>query len=227
MRLVLFDIDGTLIHTGGVGKRALSRALDEVLGVLGSLDKVALSGRTDPSLIRDACAACGVPFHVEILESVLERYLLYLEEGIAQAPHRERWLLPGVEALLPSLEGEVPLGLATGNVEAGARLKLGAVNLERFFPVGGFGSDAEDRARLVARGFEKASFHYGVSFSEVVIVGDTPLDIAAARANRFLSVGVASGVFTAESLYEAGADAVLGSLSEARAKETILSVKAR
>jgi phosphoglycolate phosphatase len=224
MRLFLFDIDGTLVHTGGVGKRALERALAEHFGVAGALAEISLSGRTDPGILRLACAALSRPFDEAALTGVLSRYVGYLEAEIARAADRGRWLLGGARALCESLSKKARLGLATGNVEAGARLKLGAVELNHLFPVGGFGSDAEDRAALCRAGAEKARRHYGEDFDAVVVVGDTPLDIQAAAANGFLAVGVCTGTYREEALVGAGASAVLRSLDEPGAEELLLTV---
>lgn len=222
MRLLLFDIDGTLVHTQGCGKRSLSKALDELLGVQGALDQIALSGRTDYSLVREVFTSQNKPFSRALADQILERYATYLAQELFQIQERSHWILPGVRDILPKLEGKACLGLATGNVEQGARLKLQAVGIDGFFPVGGFGSDAEERAALVLAGAQKARRFYQKPFPEVLVIGDTPLDIYAAKENSFLAIGVASGVYNEQSLQDAGADVVLRSLQEEGVLEALL-----
>jgi phosphoglycolate phosphatase len=214
MRLLLFDIDGTLVHTGGNGKRALNRACFEVLGITGALDTIPLSGRTDFSLLREVLVANGLEQDLKTMREILALYCLHLAQEISLEPAREKWVLPNVRPLLTQLEPLSRLGVATGNIESGARLKLQAVELEGFFPVGGFGSDAEARASLVLAGAKKARYLYQEPLQEVAVIGDTPLDIFAAKDNGFLAIGVATGIYSFEQLQAAGADRVLRSFED-------------
>jgi phosphoglycolate phosphatase len=222
MRLLLFDIDGTLVHTGGSGKRALNRAIEDATGVIGALDSISLSGRTDPSLLREVFATHNVAEVDGLQHKIFSAYCLYLAQEIAQEKARERWILPAVRELLNEVELVARLGVATGNIEHGARLKLQSVELEGFFPTGGFGSDAEDRAALVNAGALKARRFYREPLDEVVVIGDTPLDIYAAKANGFRAVGVATGIYSPEELQSAGADRVLASFEEQSTLEALL-----
>jgi phosphoglycolate phosphatase len=222
MRLLLFDIDGTLVHTGGSGKRALNRACREVLGISGALDHIALSGRTDFSLLREVFASHRVEAPPNTMHEILARYCLHLAQEIAAEPAREKWVLPNVRTLLTQVEPLSRLGVATGNIEDGARLKLQAVELEGFFPVGGFGSDAEERAALVLAGAKKARYLYQEPLEEVAVIGDTPLDISAAKAHGFLAIGVATGTYSVEQLQQAGADRVLRSFEDSGVLDVLL-----
>jgi phosphoglycolate phosphatase len=223
MRLLLFDIDGTLVNTGGSGKRALNRACFEVLGITGALDTIPLSGRTDFSLLREVLTANGLEVLPKTMQEILTQYCLHLAQEISIEPAREKWVLPNVRPLLTQLEPLSRLGVATGNIEDGARLKLQAVELEGFFPVGGFGSDAEERSALVLAGAQKARYFYQEPLEEVAVIGDTPLDIFAAKAHGFLAIGVATGTYSVEQLQQAGADRVLRSFEAINVLEVLLA----
>jgi phosphoglycolate phosphatase-like HAD superfamily hydrolase len=218
MRILLFDIDGTLLQSQGSGKRALARAIDEDLGVQGAAERLHLSGRTDFSVLREVFLSYGIDYEIARAERVLERYLSFLADDIAQQGDCRRWALPGARPLLERLRGLEGLAVATGNVEAGARHKLRAALLDDFFPVGGFGSDHEERPALVRIGAERAKQFYGVQDADVWVIGDTPLDIDAARKNGFLSVGVATGMHPRAELVASGATVVLDSLADSEAE---------
>jgi phosphoglycolate phosphatase len=229
LRLLLFDIDGTLVHTWGSGKRALNRAIEEFTGIVGALDQISLSGRTDHSLLREVFARNNIAHDLalhqpipDLYRNIFETYCLYLAQEIAKERERDKWLLPAVRPLLTQLEDISRLGVATGNIEQGARLKLQSVEIEGFFPVGGFGSDAEDRAALVQAGAVKARRFYREPLEEVAVIGDTPLDILAAKANGFLAIGVATGIYSYEELCAAGADRVLRSFEDKDVLDALL-----
>lgn len=224
MKILLFDIDGTLVHTRGTGKRALAEAIDARLQVQGAGERLRLSGRTDPSILREIFASYDLPFDDARAQDILDDYLDRFAAEIAQAGDLSSWELPGARRLLASLEGVAALAVATGNVERGARLKLEAVGLDHFFPVGGFGSDHEERPALVRIGAERAASHYRIDPAGVVVIGDTPLDIEAARRNGYHAVGVATGVFSRDDLVESGADAVLDSLDDPSARALLLGL---
>ena len=215
----LFDIDGTLIRTGGAGLAALERAAAELLAVVGAMDGISAAGATDPFLVeeifRRGVGRTPAPADVE---AFLERYLSHLPELLAESGRYR--VLPGVAAVLDVLEARgAAVGLATGNVERGAQIKLAYGDLWRRFRFGGFGSDARERARVVERAIERAERHAGRSFDrrrEVVVIGDTPKDVAAAHACGVPAIGVATGpaAFTTEILRAAGADWVMETLEE-------------
>lgn len=194
-RLVLFDVDGTLVR-GGPAKDAFQVALVETFGTAGSIENHEFSGKTDPQIARELLNAAGWP-DPDIDALLPSLWGRYLEEMERRLPERPMELLPGVRRLLDALEGldQVGLGLLTGNIAPGARLKLGSVGLSERFPVGGFGSDDEIRNRLPAVALKRARKHWGVEFpaDAVVVVGDTPRDVACGRAGGHRTVAVATG----------------------------------
>jgi phosphoglycolate phosphatase-like HAD superfamily hydrolase len=215
--LLLFDIDGTLISTGGAGVRALDRACEEVLSVQQSMDGILPHGKTDPAIIREILAArCPERQMVDCAGHILDAYLTFLVEEVRQAPSYR--ILPGIESFLEihaPLPG-VALGLATGNAEMGARIKLERGNLNRFFPFGGFGSDSENRTALVRLAAERGAQRCQISLipSDVFVIGDTPRDIAAGREAGFRTVGVATSSYSREALQAAGADLAMKNFDE-------------
>ena len=212
-RLVLFDVDGTLVSTGGSGKRAFDTAFRDRFGrtiLEGPANAVAFAGRTDPSILDDLIDAVGVSVEVwkREREAFLTTYFKALERDLAAAP-------PGadtvgrVEVLLERLDrvAEVHLGLLTGNFERGARLKLGPFDLNRYFATGGFGSDHRDRRHVASISARRTAEHAGVTVKpeQVVVVGDTVHDIDCARANGYRSIAIAGSSTGAAPLCEAGA----------------------
>lgn len=219
-KLVLFDVDGTLVLTGGAGMQALNRVIADALGVSGGLDGIPLAGRTDRAIITDVLARHHR--HDLLDDRVLQRfcadYFRYLEEEMARDLPGKR-VLPGVGPLLDALavRPDVELALLTGNLEEGARLKLAYFDLWRHFPWGAFGGDDVDRnallpvalARARERGFEPRP-------EDVFVVGDTPHDVACARSGGARAIAVATGPYPVEALTATGADLVLPDLSDAR-----------
>ncbi|MGH7564590.1 MAG: HAD family hydrolase [Gemmatimonadota bacterium] len=216
--MILFDIDGTLLHAGGAPRRAFRRALVECFGTEGAAASDDFSGKTDPQIAYELMTEEGFEDgHIaERIAGVCEHYL----QGLATELEREtrHRLFPGVAELLRRLAADprVVLGLVTGNVEEGARLKLAHFGLWELFPVGAFGSDDRVRDRLPPIAVERAKRRTGRAFEgeEVVIVGDTPADIRCARASGALAVAVATGIPSRETLIVAEPDILLGSLEE-------------
>ncbi len=213
--LVLFDIDGTLV-AGGPAKGAFHHALLEVYGKAGPIDTHEFSGKTDPQIARELLRLDGLP-DPDIDGGLQRLWEVYLGELEARLPSHPMSILPGVEALVEALgaQKDVAVGLVTGNIVGGARLKLGSAGLP-VWPVGGFGSDHEFRNELPGIAVRRAAEAWGVSFpgDRVVIVGDTPRDVECGRHHGTRTVGVATGNFTAGALAEAGADLVLESFQE-------------
>jgi phosphoglycolate phosphatase len=213
---LLFDIDGTLISTGGAGAASWRLAFDELYGIPADIGKFTDAGMTDSQVARRTFeAVIGHSPSRKELSVLLERRLNHLYETVADSTGYR--VLPGVEKLLPGLlERGYLLGLVTGNGEAAAHIKLHRARLNRFFSFGGYGSDSDDRSELTKRALERAALVFGepIQPNQCLAVGDTPLDVTAAHGAGIECVGVASGHFTVEQLREARADYVLGSLEE-------------
>jgi phosphoglycolate phosphatase-like HAD superfamily hydrolase len=208
--LVLFDIDGTLCLSGGAGARALERALQELMNVNDGLSGIVLDGATDPAIMRAIFAAQQLDFDPTLSERVLGRYLELLPDELA-AGNGYR-LMPGVAELLTQMSArEIPMGLCTGNLVAGAQAKLHRGGIwAPFAPPhfgGGFGSDAEARSEIVRVAIARAEAYLGQSLrpDDVLIVGDTPRDVAAALQIGVPCLGVATGRTSDAQLLEAGA----------------------
>ena len=216
--LVLFDIDGTLLHSAGVGRAAITSAMVAVYGTPGPIDELPFDGMTDPQIVRTLLRAAGLP-DAEITEGLAglwTEYTARLGDEIAERRAQMR-PAPGVPELLDVLEeGGATLGLVTGNIEAGAEGKLSAVGLWGRFPFGAFGCDDADRNALPPIALERAFRHTGRRYasSRAWVVGDTPHDIACARASELPVLAVATGRFSVDDLRRAGADAALPSLSD-------------
>jgi len=213
---VLFDIDGTLITTGGAGAVAWRLAFEELYGIPADIGRFSDAGMTDPEVARLTFAnVIGHEPSAQELARLMAVRLEYLPDAVAESNGYR--VLAGVESLLPRLADDgYLLGLTTGGVEAAARFKLARGRLNRYFAFGGYGSDSTDRTELTKRAIQRAAVLYErtVASSKCVVVGDTPLDIAAAHGAGAIALGVASGHFSAEQLQDAGADYVLTSLEE-------------
>lgn len=220
-RLVLFDVDGTLINTGGAGSRSVRQALLQVYGRTGPIDGYDFHGRTDPQIVRELMRRAGLEDD-RIDRGLEELWAVYLERLEAELERAERppQVLPGVTDLLDALHEKRDdlVALLTGNIEAGAALKLGAANLWHRFDFGAYGSDHERRDRLPAIAVERARHATGLEFSgrNVVIVGDTPFDVHCGRELGVWAVAVATGKHSPAELDSAGADVVLENLVDTR-----------
>lgn len=223
--LVLFDIDGTLVE-GGPAKGAFHQALLEVYGTAGPIENHEFSGKTDPQIARELLRLAGLEDGVidTGLHALWSAYLHELEVRLPSAPMT---VLPGVVPLVHALEAEsdVALGLVTGNIVGGARLKLGSSGLPAW-EVGGFGSDHEIRNHLPGIALQRALATWGVTFpgEQVVVVGDTPRDVECGRFHGTRTVAVATGRYDAGTLAAAGADQVLGDFRDLdRTMEALLA----
>lgn len=217
-RLILFDIDGTLLTAGGAPRRAFRRALIDHFGTNGDEARTDFSGKTDPQIVYEIMRRAG--FDDERIDArmagLFEHYLEGLERELPQdASHR---LHPGAAEIVEVLAADprVLLGLVTGNVERGAKLKLERFDLWRHFPVGAFGSDDPDRDRLPQIALDRARRLTGhpLTGADAVVIGDSPADIRCARVVGAMAVAVASGSPGRAELAAAGPDLLLDSLEE-------------
>lgn len=219
-RLVLFDIDGTLLSAQGAPRRAFHRALFDVYGTTGPIDAHTFDGKTDPQIARELLVLAGLTdAAVDVgLPKLWSIYLRELARELA-LPDQRTLVYTGVRELLKALESlqqEIVLGLLTGNIQPGAALKLESARITNGFRVGAFGSDHERRDQLPAVAVERARELTGVHFREreVVIIGDTPSDVTCGRSLAVRAIGVATGRHDAASLEAAGADHVFADLSD-------------
>jgi phosphoglycolate phosphatase len=214
--LILFDIDGTLVLTGGAGGRAMSFAFQEIFGIHNALSGITMAGRTDAWILADALTAHKIPSDPAALVRFRDTYLRHLAIELDK-PGARKGLMPGVRELLDALQrrDDVYLALLTGNYEEGARIKLEYFDLWRYFPCGAFGDDAPQRDGLVSKALERIAASGGPSFSaaDAVVIGDTPLDVACATFCGARSIAVATGSHTIEQLRAAGAAVVFQDLS--------------
>ena len=215
MKLILFDIDGTMLRTNGVGRRSIEKVLTEYLGRRVDTDPVSFSGKTDPQILREIFAHNGTEIDDADLAEVLAAYT---EEMHSQLAPETVTLLDGVPDLIEHLlpMPDVHLALLTGNLEPLAFKKLAAVGLDHHFSYGAFGSDHADRPMLPAIAIERAHAHTGHRFdgADVIIVGDTEHDIRCGNGVGAFSVAVATGHFTRDHLAQFEPDVLLDDLTD-------------
>lgn len=215
MKLILFDIDGTLISAGGAGIRSLNKAFEEVLGIKDAFKNFEMAGKTDVQIIKEGLILKGIEPSTHLINDLIGSYLKNLSIEIN---NNSKHLKPGVKEFIEFIHYELkyPMGLLTGNLEKGARIKLEPFGLNYFFPIGAFGSDHEDRNQLlpiaVRRFFER--FNNSIDFHQCVVIGDTPRDVACAKPYGAKVVAVATGPYSIEQLRTTDADIVVETLSE-------------
>jgi len=218
-KLVLFDIDGTLLHTHGAGRRAIHAAIHSEIGALAAESRVRFDGKTDPQIVRELLdeIAHADRDNAERIAAVCRRYVELLAVEL-QAGTCRTTVYPGILDLLDRLEArnDAVLGLLTGNVASGAQLKLAAAGIrpERF-TIGAFGSDHHDRAQLppIAAARAEALMARVPTGAEIVIIGDTPADMTCGRSVGARAIGVATGAYARSDLTAAGAFATFDDLS--------------
>jgi phosphoglycolate phosphatase-like HAD superfamily hydrolase len=208
------------VNTGGAGLRALDRACQKLFHIDHAMEGVSPHGKTDPAIVREILRVRfgnASPSVAEI-ETVLEAYLSFLRDEVRLSPTYR--VLPGILSLLDELVAreDTVVGLATGNIEVGGRVKLERGDLNRYFKFGGFGSDSEDRTELVRAAAQRAGGKNGVVFTpaNVFVIGDTPLDIDAGKRAGFKTVGVATGSYSLENLLDSGATFAITDLERDR-----------
>ncbi|WP_420264503.1 HAD family hydrolase [Candidatus Magnetominusculus dajiuhuensis] len=215
-KLILFDIDGTLMDAGGAGGKSLSDAFYELFSIKDAFRNIRFDGKTDLRIFKE-----GLKYHKltdgnGVIASIREQYLSRLRLEICTD---KKHIKPGITALIEGLRGKNRIGLLTGNLRAGAEIKLSSVGLWQHFGGGAFGDAHEDRNRLLPIAVEDFYKNTGVrfSFSQCVIIGDTPKDVDVGKTHGAFTIAVATGPYTVGELAEAGADAVFNDLSDTNA----------
>ncbi|HLJ54609.1 MAG TPA: HAD hydrolase-like protein, partial [Chthonomonadaceae bacterium] len=217
-RLILFDIDGTLVLTGRAGLRAMNRSCEETVGHSTALTGVTVAGRTDWIILHEALANHGLSLDAVLLEKLRGLYVSHLAEEILLPGEGVKDVMPGVRELLEQLQrrSDVALGLLTGNFEEGARIKLQYFDLWKYFRIGAFGGDSADRNELVPVALRRARDRGmgDIPVSRVFVVGDTPHDVACAHAVGAVAIAVATGGYSVDRLRATGAEYVFADLSD-------------
>jgi len=214
-RFILFDIDHTLIYSGGAGIVALNRTLHDLSGIANGFDGITCAGKTDVQILKEAMNKHGLGAADGAVQQFMRRYVSHLSAAMDEISGHVK---PGVMELLEALSraNGYWLGLLTGNIEDGARIKLGRFGLNDYFSVGAYGSDSEDRNLLLPIAVQRLSEAHRVklAYADCVVIGDTPLDVTCAKIHGALSLAVATGPYSMEALNQAGAALVLPDLSD-------------
>lgn len=214
-KLILFDIDGTLVDTGRAGSRSLDIIFHEYFSIKNAFEKINMAGKTDIQIIKEGLSKHNLPSERRIINDLIELYLQTLSREIN---NNNRRIMPGVREVLELLNyfnDFFALGLLTGNIQRGARIKLEAFDLNKYFPFGAFGSDDEDRNKLLPHAIKRFEeiCRKKVDYKDCLIIGDTPRDIHCSKPYGAYCIAVATGPYSAVNLREAGADAVMDDLS--------------
>ena len=223
MKFILFDIDGTILDSGGAGTRAMDTAFLELFLVRDAFQTISMAGKTDMQILREGFDLHAIDRSNGVIPEFYRIYVRYLKENMKSSGGHVK---PGIREALRELQAqkEFILGLLTGNIEEGARIKLDFFGLNDYFNIGAFGNDDEDRDRLLPVAVDKLSkmnsLH--VNFRDCIVIGDTPRDISCSKPYGAFSVAVATGPYSAATLSEAGADIVLNDLSNTEAFMSIL-----
>ena len=214
--MALFDIDGTLLHAKGAGKRALEQAIETHFGIKDGLAEVRLDGKTDPQIIQEALAQHQYSDEELLTPAFREMYRNNLADELAQCQHFS--VLPGVCRLLKALseDDDFEVGIATGNMQEGATLKLEKAGLESYFSFGGYGCDSADRTKVIQAAILRGRQLISVAVREIFVIGDTLRDVIHGKEAGARVIAVATGSYDVEELGRCGADLVLQSLDPAR-----------
>lgn len=215
-KLVLFDIDGTLIDPGEAGRMSVSKVFYEMFLIRDAFAEIRMAGKTDIQIIKEAMSAHRLPSGDGLIPTILSKYLGQLKIEIK---NNRASLKPGVVELLSELKTKDNrwLGLLTGNIQQGARIKLDAFGLNHYFPLGAFGDDSEDRNKLLPIAVERfrSMTDIDIQYKDCIVIGDTPMDVQCSKAFGATSIAVSTGTYSYESLLETEADYVLKDLSHA------------
>jgi phosphoglycolate phosphatase-like HAD superfamily hydrolase len=219
VRVLLFDIDGTLLFSGGAGKRAMTMAFREVFGVDDGFAGISMSGKTDTQILREALAKWGRELDAGLAERFRRRYFEYLRVTMNDSTPGKR-LVPGVSELLRELDRRTDalVGLLTGNWRESAYIKLAYFGLDGYFRFGAFADDSEDRNALVPFAIQRASELAGhpLSPEDTWVIGDTPRDVECGLAHGTRVLGVAASEYGEETLLAAGATHVVKDFRDPR-----------
>ncbi len=211
--LLLFDIDGTLLESGEAGTRALNKAFEELFSIPDAFKEIKMAGKTDIQIIKEALKIHGINNNDGALSALIQRYVVILKREINNPRKR---LKPGVKNFLELTSSkELLTGLLTGNLRAGAEIKLQAFQLNKYFIDGAFGSDHEDRNQLLPIAIERFRKRgYPVRPEQCVIIGDTPRDVECAKVHGAKCIAVSTGPYSFEELSHTDADLVIKTLEE-------------
>ncbi|MCG6552469.1 MAG: haloacid dehalogenase-like hydrolase [Candidatus Magnetominusculus sp. LBB02] len=216
MKLVLFDIDGTLMDAGGAGGRSLRDTFYEMFSIKDAFGNIRFDGKTDLRIIQEGLKYHSLSNGDVLVDTIKEQYLRRLSVEINTDT---RHIKPGVTALIDALKGRHGVGLLTGNLMAGAEIKLTSLGLWRHFKGGAFGDAHTDRNHLLPIAVDDFHKNTGVrfAFNQCVVIGDTPKDVECGKVHGACTIAVATGPYSAEELTQAGADAVFDDLSDTNA----------
>jgi len=215
MKFLLFDIDGTLIDSGGAGVRSLDLAFGEIFGLRNAFRDISMAGKTDLQILREGIIRHGLPYAEEAVSGFFDLYLIHLGDQMKQTKgHVKKGVRQALEAL--RAEERHVLGLLTGNIKDGATAKLRNFDLDAYFETGAYGGDSEDRNELLPFAVDRLyrSRSVMVSYKDCVVIGDTPKDVECAKAYGAFSIAVATGPYTFDALEKAGADIVFEDFSD-------------
>ena len=217
MKLLLFDVDGTLIHSGGAGRRSMLKVFEEIYGIEDGFKNISMYGMTDPLIFKEALANHKIVWRKEDEERFKDLYIKYLRTGI-HTPKSLKRIMPGTVELLEKISqnGNLIRGLLTGNWKEGAEIKLGFFKLNHYFELGSYADDSEIREELVPFAVRRCENAKGIKLNpqEVYVIGDTPLDILCAKPYGAKTIVVATGIHTKEELLAEHPDYFFPDLTE-------------
>jgi phosphoglycolate phosphatase len=221
VRLVLFDIDGTLLHTGGAGRKAFRHTFQTAFGLPNATEGVEFSGRTDTSLVREVLTRHQIQPSPDHFERFFSTYVFWLDHILHQNEGRPCPHAPEFMEQVQALPHQPLIGLLTGNIRLGAEIKLRHYGLWDGFVMGGFGGDSEDRNEIARIAHRRGSELLGRTLrgEEVLVIGDTPLDVACAKAISARCLAVATGTSSVEDLAAHGPNWTVSSLNDCSAAE--------
>lgn len=223
MKFVLFDIDGTLLDSGGAGTKAMNAAFQEMFSIADAFRSVSMAGKTDLQIFNEGLEANNISVSDDLIPRFFRTYMAHLKSGINRSNGHVK---TGVRAALQKLhqEKDIVLGLLTGNYEEGANIKLSFFGLASYFSIGAFGNDNHDRNLLLPIAVEKLhkKNNIRIDFRDCIVIGDTPRDIDCSKPYGAFSIAVATGPYSFEALSDAGADLVLHDLSDTERLISIL-----